>query len=296
MVVDDLAENVPAHGRSVPRLNRLQGGARSMLRRLFSRANWIMGFEPAAAATFIENDKELPLEAGGQFVKASMKERLMRWRQMLQDDPSLRRAALAGLPARGDGVGEEVAQAVAGLQLRRWAYLRDMRDTRSHSVFVELQAEVAYAVMGLTQRLKEVLDESGAMMQAGLLAFWAASTAMDGCPARSGPARATGAALTSGAPVSPGPLAHRCAGGAADVQGVRERSARQDESARPNRSQWSQPAQPSHLWRPCIGSQRAWPRPAQSHSKTKMCSANAGSTWQPWSTATARPSGPSVGG
>lgn len=61
----------------------------------------------------------------------------------------------------------EMLDSIAAMRVDQCIYLRD---TRSYSVLLAKDSSAAYAVLGLTERLREVAQgESGAVMQAGLM-------------------------------------------------------------------------------------------------------------------------------
>lgn len=70
-------------------------------------------------------------------------------------------------PPEGPGRDEEMLDAMAAARLGRWVYLKD---TRSYSVLLDEQGETAYAVLGLTQPLRELYDgSSGLVFESALL-------------------------------------------------------------------------------------------------------------------------------
>jgi hypothetical protein len=83
-------------------------------------------------------------------------------------DPSLIATAASSLEAEGKAVPEEVLTAVQSLRLRRWVYLRD---TTKYSIFLDPEGEEAYAVLGLTDRLRDIVGGTGVILQTGLVHF-----------------------------------------------------------------------------------------------------------------------------
>ena len=64
---------------------------------------------------------------------------------------------------------DEILDAIAGLKIGRWVYLKD---TRNYSVLIADDGSAAYGVLGLTDRLRVVAQgESGVVMKAGLFAL-----------------------------------------------------------------------------------------------------------------------------
>jgi len=128
-----------------------------------------MVLDPVIATHFIEAYKKLLLEIdGGIDPDRHLYEQLIAARQKLSDAQDLLQPALARLHERGEPIADDVAEAVTGMQAGQWLYLRD---TRAHSIFVDPQAELAYGVLGLTQRLKEVTGDSGVWIKTALLPF-----------------------------------------------------------------------------------------------------------------------------
>lgn len=68
--------------------------------------------------------------------------------------------------AQADG---EMLDAIAGMQIGRWVYLKD---TRSYSVLLDEQTEAAYGVLGLTDPVRALTEgQSGAVFSAGVMAL-----------------------------------------------------------------------------------------------------------------------------
>jgi len=59
----------------------------------------------------------------------------------------------------------EILDAIANIEIGRWVYLKD---TRSYSVFLREDGEAAYAVQGLTNKLRDISGHSGISMLAGV--------------------------------------------------------------------------------------------------------------------------------
>jgi hypothetical protein len=58
-----------------------------------------------------------------------------------------------------------ILDAIESMQIKRWIYLKD---TRSYSVFLSPDTDSAYAVYGLTQRLRDLTGYSGLSIETGL--------------------------------------------------------------------------------------------------------------------------------
>lgn len=59
----------------------------------------------------------------------------------------------------------DILDAIACLEIGRWIYLKD---TRSYSVFLREDCEAAYAVHGLTDRLRNITGYSGIVVTCGV--------------------------------------------------------------------------------------------------------------------------------
>ena len=59
----------------------------------------------------------------------------------------------------------DVLDAIAGMEIGSWIYLKD---TRSYSVFLPQDCKVAYAVQGLTDRLRDIIGYSGVVVTCGV--------------------------------------------------------------------------------------------------------------------------------
>lgn len=67
--------------------------------------------------------------------------------------------------AKNKHIEPDVLKAIEGIKIGRWVYLKD---TRSYSVFLDDQGEAAYAVLGLTDRLRNLNGHSGIVMECGV--------------------------------------------------------------------------------------------------------------------------------
>ena len=63
---------------------------------------------------------------------------------------------------------ETVVAAAASLQVNSWVYLRD---TRRYSLFLEPAGIVAYGALGITEPIKELVGDAGALIETGLLLY-----------------------------------------------------------------------------------------------------------------------------
>lgn len=84
------------------------------------------------------------------------------------ENPALLEAACESLAARGIILPPAVRTAIESLDVKRWVYLRD---SQAYSIFIDPDGSQAYAVLGLTNRLKDILGGSGAMVETGLMRY-----------------------------------------------------------------------------------------------------------------------------
>lgn len=89
-------------------------------------------------------------------------------REVAITSPSILEFAIEELTKSGRPVSTEVICAVRSLQLRQWVYLRD---TTAYSVFLDPSGKEAYAVLGLTNRIRDILGGSGAYLRTGIVEF-----------------------------------------------------------------------------------------------------------------------------
>lgn len=63
-------------------------------------------------------------------------------------------------------ISPEILKAIKSLEVDEWVYLRD---TSRYSLFVKADGTVSYAVLGLTQPIKEIFGCSGLYLETGLI-------------------------------------------------------------------------------------------------------------------------------
>ena len=127
--------------------------------------------EPAAATHFIAGYQRLLAAAAGesdQVPRARLIELLHEGRGKVAADPALIDTAAASLEAQGAPVPADVLQAVRTLRLKRWLYLRD---TTRHSIFIDPAGDAAYAVLGLTNRLRDVIGGTGVVATTAVVEY-----------------------------------------------------------------------------------------------------------------------------
>ena len=130
-----------------------------------------MVIDPQAAQTFIRGYSRLLAEvhrltsgkAGLPLLKM-----LAAARDVTIASPSIIDSAASELERKESPVPLEIIVAIKSLDLKQWVYLRD---TTRYSIFLEPSGEDAYAVLGLTDRLRDLLGGSGVSFRAGMVEF-----------------------------------------------------------------------------------------------------------------------------
>lgn len=89
-------------------------------------------------------------------------------REVTIASPSIIESAASELERKKSPVPLEIIAAIKSLQLKQWVYLRD---TTRYSVFLESSGKDAYAVLGLTNRLRDILGGSGVSFRTGIVEF-----------------------------------------------------------------------------------------------------------------------------
>ena len=130
-----------------------------------------MYLDPADAQRFIQGYTLLMCEVLGEQedrTAGSIVPLLAKARAKLAGKPALLRKAIAQLEARNARLDREVVMALEGLEVRQWVYLRD---TKLHSIMIDSSAERAFGVLGLTQRIRDIVGGTGLIMEAGLVRY-----------------------------------------------------------------------------------------------------------------------------
>lgn len=128
-----------------------------------------MQTDPITAARFIQAYKAflgtLLSDAGKRGKEVTVW--LAEARSLFEADPGLLGRYRAVQADRGIEVDDPMLEAMGQMRIDRWVYLKD---TRSYSVLLDADATQAYAVLGLTQRLRDVVwGGSGAAFRAALV-------------------------------------------------------------------------------------------------------------------------------
>lgn len=125
--------------------------------------------EPLLASEFITYYRGILLDiAGPPGKRQNVIEHLIHARNLLAREPERLAATLERLHGTDEIPHEDVIDALRDFRVQHWIYLRD---TRSHSIFLEPDGSAAYGVLGLTQRIREISQGSGVVVTAALLNF-----------------------------------------------------------------------------------------------------------------------------
>lgn len=130
-----------------------------------------MYLAPADAQRFIQVYKLLMLEVLGEQEDrntGSVVPLLAQARAKFIGEPALLRHAIDQLDARNVRLDPEVVTTIEGLEVRQWVYLRD---TKLHSIMIDLTADRAFGVLGLTQGIREIVGGTGVIIETGLVPY-----------------------------------------------------------------------------------------------------------------------------
>ncbi len=122
------------------------------------------------ALRFIEGYKRVLLEihrlASARKPAKNVVKTLAAARTKLKETPALLDQAASALAATGDAVKPELLQALRSMQFARWVYLRS---TTRYAIFLDLPTENAYAVVGLTETIEDLLGGPGVVLDTAIL-------------------------------------------------------------------------------------------------------------------------------
>lgn len=130
-----------------------------------------MQLAPADAQQFIHAYKLLMLEVLGEqeaLTTGSVVPLLAQARAKIVGKPALLRKSIVQLEARNTRLDREVVTAIEGIEVRQWVYLRD---TKLHSIMIDSTTDRAFGVIGLTQRIRDLVGGTGLIMEAGLIRY-----------------------------------------------------------------------------------------------------------------------------
>jgi hypothetical protein len=89
-------------------------------------------------------------------------------RQVMIDDPSLASHAAASLAERDHPLEPDFLKAVGTIRFQKWAYLYDLP---TRSVFMDMDVDEAYGVLGVTQPIRELIGGTAAIIEGGLMEY-----------------------------------------------------------------------------------------------------------------------------
>ena len=131
-----------------------------------------MLLDPAAANAFIAGYKQVLLRVAGddddRVGDRNVLKALADARHRVKHNPALLERALVELQASAQPLDDEVLRAIRTLRVDDWVYLRD---TKSYSVFIQHSGEFALGVLALTQRMREIVGESGVVIETGVVEY-----------------------------------------------------------------------------------------------------------------------------
>jgi hypothetical protein len=130
-----------------------------------------MVVDPHSAAYFIAGYKSLLAEVhrqSGSEPYDQVLEMLAAAREAVNANPALINAAATSLEATGQAIPPDVLHAAKTLRLKQWVFLRD---TTTYSVFIEPDGNEAYAVLGLTDRIRDIVGGSAVAIKAGVVEY-----------------------------------------------------------------------------------------------------------------------------
>ena len=120
---------------------------------------------------FIRDYTKIMMQIYEQFAEqpeTKLLEKFVKARPKYCADRSLLDSALQVFDAQSITILAEVISAVRSLEVKKCVYLKD---TRSYSVFIDPSAKIAYGVLGLTERLRNIIGGTGAFVETGLLRY-----------------------------------------------------------------------------------------------------------------------------
>lgn len=130
-----------------------------------------MVINPQAAEIFIQGYSSLLTEVhclANGILDLELVAMLHAAREIIVSSPSIIVSAASELKRKGRPVPPEVVNAINSLQLKQWVYLRD---TKAYSIFLEPSFQEAYAVLGLTDRIRDIHGGSGISFRTGIVEF-----------------------------------------------------------------------------------------------------------------------------
>ena len=130
-----------------------------------------MTLEPTVANAFIAGYKKLLLQIADRSRASEARNVLpmmVSARRRLIENPALLDDALAELKARSQVLDDEISRAVRTLRVENWVFLRD---TKTYSIFLQPSGDAAFAVLVLTERVRDIVGSSGVVIETGIIRF-----------------------------------------------------------------------------------------------------------------------------
>lgn len=123
------------------------------------------------ASAFIHGYTLLMIEMGSPFPlqpKRTLLEIMVAARSNYLANRLLLDDALCNLEKKGKLIPVAVVSAIQSLEVKQWIYLKD---TRSLSIFIDPSGDVAYGVHGLTERVRDIIGGTGAIVETGVIRY-----------------------------------------------------------------------------------------------------------------------------
>jgi hypothetical protein len=122
-----------------------------------------MHIEDATARRFIRHYQDFLLSIAGP--QANRSKNVLQVLAEARARYATERGLFAAWRAENGERDADMLDAIERMEIGRWIYLKD---TRSYSVFLRDDGKAAYAVQGLTNRLRAIHGYSGIVLQAGI--------------------------------------------------------------------------------------------------------------------------------
>lgn len=169
MVQHEYTEFKAAHkGGQIARYARLDLRKLRLLRPLTTalcvKSGGAMVIEPKAANHFIEGYKSFLLYAGNierEGSGAELLHQLAQGRDEFLENPPL----LEDFRNQHKEIESWVFEAIESIEVTNWVYLRD---TTRYSLFIRADQSAAFAVLGLTDRIRDIFGHSGLYLRTGV--------------------------------------------------------------------------------------------------------------------------------
>ena len=128
--------------------------------------------DPDDAMRFIEGYQRVLLEIHRQTSRRKpgrdVIKTLATAREQLKETPEWLERATSALAAAGTPVEPDLLHALRSMQIDRWIHLRS---TTRHAIFIDSAAENAYAVLGLTESIDDLLGGAAVAFETAIVPF-----------------------------------------------------------------------------------------------------------------------------